>query len=85
MDIGFQLFSARNFPLADVLKKIGTLGYTHAEGGGGVYGGVLPWPDLLETVKSRTSAQYFIVEHDNPSDIERFASRSIAAIENFGA
>ncbi|MHB1109697.1 MAG: sugar phosphate isomerase/epimerase family protein [Devosia sp.] len=247
MDIGFQLYSARNYPLAEVLKKIGTLGYTHAEGYGGVYGdpkglkaklddhgltmptghigldqlekpaetirlaetlgmkvvicpwlspdqrptdasgwrrfgeqlqrlarpyqdagltfgyhnhdfefakfgadyamdllleaapdvsveadiawiargkadpkpwlekfgkrivavhikdiaapgqnvnedgwadvghGVLPWQGLLATAKSRTSARYFIVEHDNPSDIDRFASRSIAAIENFGA
>lgn len=47
--------------------------------------GVLPWQDLLKTAKSRTSAQYFIVEHDNPSDIDRFASRSIAAIRSFGA
>ena len=37
MDIGFQLFSARNFPLEDVLKKIAALGYTHAEGYGSLY------------------------------------------------
>jgi sugar phosphate isomerase/epimerase len=37
MDIGFQLFSARNFPLADVLKKVAALGYTHVEGYGALY------------------------------------------------
>jgi sugar phosphate isomerase/epimerase len=37
MDIGFQLFSARNFPLAAVLKKVAALGYAHVEGYGGLY------------------------------------------------
>jgi hypothetical protein len=35
--------------------------------------------------ESRRPRRYFIVEHDNPSDIDRFASRSIEAIRNFGA
>jgi sugar phosphate isomerase/epimerase len=47
--------------------------------------GVMPWQDLLKTAKTGTSAKYFIVEHDNPSDIDRFASRSIETIKNFGA
>lgn len=47
--------------------------------------GVLPWQDLLATARSATSARYYIVEHDNPSDINRFASRSIEALRNFGA
>lgn len=37
MDIGFQLFSARNYPLADVLKTVAGLGYTHVEGYGSLY------------------------------------------------
>ncbi len=37
MDIGFQLFSARNFPLADVLKTVKLLGYSHVEGYGALY------------------------------------------------
>ena len=37
MDIGFQLFRARNFPLADVLSKVAALGYTHVEGYGSLY------------------------------------------------
>lgn len=37
MDIGFQLYSARNYPLADVLKKVAALGYTNVEGYGSLY------------------------------------------------
>ncbi|MBI4046998.1 MAG: sugar phosphate isomerase/epimerase, partial [Devosia nanyangense] len=40
--------------------------------------GTLGWNNLIKDVKARTAAQYFVAEHDNPSDIERFASRSIA-------
>ena len=47
--------------------------------------GTLPWADLFNTARTRSSAKYFVAEHDNPSDIERFASRSIAAIKSFGA
>lgn len=46
--------------------------------------GVLPWPRLMHLVREKTGARYFIVEHDNPSDIERFASRSFAAVAGFG-
>jgi hypothetical protein len=45
----------------------------------------LPWKDLLATVRARTAARYFIAEHDNPSDIARFARRSIEAIKSYGA
>ncbi len=38
-DLGFQLYSARNFPpLSDVLKKLSAAGYKHVEGYGGIYG-----------------------------------------------
>ena len=40
--------------------------------------GTLGWDNLIKEVMARTAAQYFVAEHDNPSDIERFASRSIA-------
>jgi sugar phosphate isomerase/epimerase len=45
--------------------------------------GVLPWKDLMATARTKTAAKYFVAEHDNPSDIDRFASRSIAAIRSF--
>jgi sugar phosphate isomerase/epimerase len=47
--------------------------------------GTLPWKDLLATARTKTAARYFIAEHDNPNDIERFARRSIEAIKSYGA
>ncbi len=36
--LGFQLYSARNFPpLSDMLKKLAAAGYAHVEGFGGIY------------------------------------------------
>ncbi|WDR03607.1 sugar phosphate isomerase/epimerase [Devosia algicola] len=46
--------------------------------------GRLPWQDLLKYVKAHTKARYFVAEHDNPSDVSRFAKRSIAAVNSFG-
>src|SRR5690554_6023887 len=37
MDIGFQLYSARNHPLDEVLPLIARLGYLQAEGYGSLY------------------------------------------------
>lgn len=42
--------------------------------------GTMDWAGLLTTVKSGTRAQYLVMEHDNPSDLERFASRSFATV-----
>ncbi|MEO6012707.1 MAG: sugar phosphate isomerase/epimerase [Devosia sp.] len=47
--------------------------------------GILPWPELFKIARAKTNAKYFVAEHDNPNDINRFASRSIAAIKSFGA
>jgi sugar phosphate isomerase/epimerase len=58
---------------------------TDEDGWADVGQGVLPWPELFRVARESTRAQYFIAEHDNPSDVERFASRSIAAIKGFGA
>lgn len=40
--------------------------------------GVVGWDKLINEVKARTKAQYFVAEHDKPSDPVRFATRSIA-------
>ena len=45
--------------------------------------GVLNWDDLITKVQSKTKAQYFVAEHDKPSDAVRFANRSIAAAKNW--
>jgi sugar phosphate isomerase/epimerase len=47
--------------------------------------GTMGWDKLIGTVKQKTKARYFVAEHDNPSDVERFAARSIAAFKSFGA
>jgi sugar phosphate isomerase/epimerase len=39
-DLSFQLYSARNFPLDEVLATIAGLGYAQVEGFGGVFGDV---------------------------------------------
>jgi sugar phosphate isomerase/epimerase len=44
--------------------------------------GTLPWGDLMAAL-AKTKAQYFVMEHDNPSDAARFARASIAATQNF--
>ncbi|MFQ5624710.1 MAG: sugar phosphate isomerase/epimerase family protein, partial [Paracoccaceae bacterium] len=41
--------------------------------------GVLDWPALLKAVQA-TTAKLLVMEHDNPSDDRRFATRSLAAI-----
>jgi sugar phosphate isomerase/epimerase len=46
--------------------------------------GTLPWKDLLNHVKAKTAARYFVAEHDNPNDLTRFATRSIATVNSFG-
>lgn len=61
------------------LKDIAPKGEAEDEDGWADLGhGTVPWKDLFSTIKDRTNAEYFVMEHDNPSDLERFASRSIA-------
>jgi sugar phosphate isomerase/epimerase len=45
--------------------------------------GVLNWADLITKVQSKTKAEYFVAEHDKPSDAVRFATRSIAAAKKW--
>jgi sugar phosphate isomerase/epimerase len=67
-------------------KDLAAPGENAAEDGWADVGhGVLPWRELFTLVMQKTAARYLIAEHDKPSDLERFASRSIAAIKSFGA
>ena len=56
---------------------------TDEDGWADVGQGVLNWDDLITKVQSKTKAQYFVAEHDKPSDAVRFATRSIAAAKNW--
>jgi sugar phosphate isomerase/epimerase len=42
--------------------------------------GIVRWPSLMAALR-RAGTEYFIVEHDNPSDDKRFATRSLAAVK----
>jgi sugar phosphate isomerase/epimerase len=44
--------------------------------------GKIDWPTIMTKLRF-TPAKYFIMEHDNPSDEERFASRSIASAQTY--
>ncbi|MCT8999773.1 sugar phosphate isomerase/epimerase family protein [Chelativorans intermedius] len=43
--------------------------------------GIMDWRGLMAAVREKTKARFFVMEHDKPSDHERFARRSI---ENAG-
>ncbi|MFD2263814.1 sugar phosphate isomerase/epimerase family protein [Lacibacterium aquatile] len=62
--------------LAVHLKDVASPGEATDEGGWADVGhGTLDWQQLVAAAKA-TSAKYFVVEHDNPNDIERFARRA---------
>lgn len=44
--------------------------------------GTMEWPALMRALKS-AGCDLFVVEHDNPSDVDRFARQSIASIRSF--
>jgi sugar phosphate isomerase/epimerase len=45
--------------------------------------GVLDWKAIFAALRQHTGARVFVMEHDNPNDIERFAQRSIASARTF--
>lgn len=64
------------------VKDLAPEGENLDEGGWADVGhGIIPWADLWPIIKDHTRARYFVAEHDNPKDINRFASRSMEAIK----
>jgi sugar phosphate isomerase/epimerase len=45
--------------------------------------GMLDWKGLIDALRQRSAAQYYVMEQDNPNDIERFSRRSIEAVRAF--
>jgi sugar phosphate isomerase/epimerase len=45
--------------------------------------GTIDWPLLITALRNRTKARYYVIEHDNPADFERFARRSLEAAKHF--
>lgn len=67
------------------VKDIAPQGENGGEDGWADVGqGVLEWPGLLAFVKSRTQCRSFVLEHDKPSDVDRFAARSIGYLQTLG-
>jgi len=65
------------------IKDIAPAGTMEDEDGWADIGeGTLDWAALMASLRD-TAARLFIMEHDNPSDDERFARRSIAAAKTY--
>jgi sugar phosphate isomerase/epimerase len=46
--------------------------------------GTMAWDKLMAAVSGSTACRYFVMEHDKPSDVRRFAERSINALREMG-
>ncbi len=65
------------------VKDIAPRGSRSGEDGWADVGtGIVPWPKLWKTAVT-AGASLLIAEHDNPSDFDRFARRSIDAMRTF--
>ena len=45
--------------------------------------GTMDWPAIIAAVRGKTSCNSFVMEHDNPNDVVRFATRSIETARQF--
>lgn len=45
--------------------------------------GTMDWAGILKALREKTQAKVFVMEHDNPSDVARFARRSINSANRF--
>lgn len=54
---------------------------TDEDGWADVGHGTMDWPAIAAALKSNTNTQYYVMEHDNPNDVDRFATRSLAAVK----
>ncbi len=45
--------------------------------------GTMDWAGIMKALREQTQAKVFVMEHDNPSDVARFARRSINSANGF--
>lgn len=45
--------------------------------------GTIDWKRLMKALRAASAAKYYVMEQDNPNDIERFARRSIEAVKAY--
>jgi len=66
------------------LKDIALHGKNADEDGWADVGhGIIDWPKMYQSLE-KTPASWFILEHDNPNDLDRFARRSMETVRTFG-
>lgn len=66
------------------VKDIAPAGQNADEDGWADVGhGTLDWQALSDAIKAGTNTRYWVMEHDNPADVDRFASRSLAAVNTW--
>ncbi len=64
------------------MKDLAPAGENKEEDGWADLGhGTIDWPALMTALR-RTGCKYFVLEHDNPSDLARYAERSIATAQS---
>lgn len=63
------------------VKDIAPAGENASEDGWADVGhGTIDWAGLQAAIKTQTNTRYWVMEHDNPADDQRFAERSLAAV-----
>lgn len=63
------------------LKDIAPAGECVDEDGWADVGhGTIDWSEVFQAIAAGTDARHLVIEHDNPRDLHRFASRSILAV-----
>ncbi len=89
MDVAWVVKGGQN-PLDWIRKHGGRINAVHVkdiapagealneDGWADVGHGTLDWSALATAIRTQTNAKYWVMEHDNPADVSRFASRSIA-------
>lgn len=64
------------------VKDIAPAGTTAEDGWADVGHGVMDWPAIMAALRG-AGCDIFVMEHDNPADHVRFATRSLAAVKGF--
>ena len=66
------------------VKDIAPAGQNANEDGWADVGhGTVDWRGLVKAFKEKSAAKVYVMEHDNPSDVDRFARRSIEAANKY--
>jgi sugar phosphate isomerase/epimerase len=64
------------------VKDLAPAGENVDEGGWADVGhGTIGWANVMPAIRAKTKARYFIAEHDNPNNLERMVTRSIASFK----